>query len=122
MTTDQIRIAVVECLGWVKVDPPKIGTWGTTAHDKNWSYLHQLPNYPASLDACAEFEKTIQQAGLEDKYIYELLKVCFVQRGTITIEDYENGVGWDHEEWFFATALQRCEAYLRVKGKWEEAA
>lgn len=70
-----------------------------------------IPNYPlpASLDACAEFERTLQGEVFEQYYA-----ALF------------NVLNWDNKFWgkqrdlemIRATALQRCEAYLRVKGKW----
>jgi hypothetical protein len=68
-----------------------------------------VPNYPSSLDACAEFEK-----GLTDmqwvRYLQELASVVKLpKQAEIQIRQYVH-----------ATAPQRCEAFLRVNGAWEE--
>ena len=110
MTHDEIRIAVAECCNRNYYD--------LNCHPDNPCYddcceghsrmLAALPDYPASLDACAEFEKTLK---------------------TDDLIDYAEWLGATSNEmhmksWVVllrATPLQRCEAFLRVKGKWKEA-
>lgn len=110
MTTDKIRIAVAECLGGKKVEVFEWTDALPSRHiEKRWIDINDLPNYLASLDACAEFEKTLQGEVFEQYYV-----ALF------------NVLNWDNKFWgkqrdlemIRATALQRCEAYLRVKGKW----
>ena len=114
MTPDEIRIAVAECCGLYVIydaagpkDRPD--AWRTgyftpkAASDrrKRWpssAYVTVIPNYPASLDACAEMEKALDS----------------IEGGWSLYTEYlEGGI--------CATPLQRCEAFLRVKGKWKEA-
>lgn len=83
--------------------------------EKKWC---GVPNYPASLDVCAEFEKTLSPS----EYSNYATKLYWM----IVPKDERYP---DHFITFSivailmaVTPIQRCEAYLRVKGKWEEAA
>lgn len=58
------------------------------------------PDYYSSLDACAEFERTLTPLHLVE-YSYILMELTRTTYEAIT-----------------ATAPQRCEAYLRMKGLW----
>lgn len=60
----------------------------------------KLPNYPEDLNACHEMENTLS-VGQSLGFDQELIEIC----GKV---DYH------------ATALQRCEAFLRVHNAWEE--
>lgn len=68
--------------------------------------LDEAPNYHGDLNACHEMEKTLT-GGFSSKlgkYFFELNK--------IGDRDKINPV--------FSTSAQRCEAFIRVHGKWEE--
>ena len=116
MTPDEIRIAVAECCGWQQHKYNRAYcSCPSTPKGAAILWPTGLPNYPASLDACAEFEKTL----------------------TFNFNAEKNGSEWmDYLEWLgycgenntselarliLATPLQRCEAFLRVKGKWRDA-
>lgn len=60
------------------------------------------PNYAESLDACAGFERTLDRIQRRE-YVRGLY--------AITANDFEAHC---------ATSLVRCEAYLRMKGLWNE--
>lgn len=63
-----------------------------------------VKDYPADLNACAEMEKTLpDDNSLQGKVSYnnQLMRVC-----------------GSHAACISATARQRCESFLRVKGKW----
>lgn len=64
-----------------------------------------IPNYISDLNACHEFEKTLEpmQHIAYDRHLHRLV---------------DETVTW---KWH-ATARQRCEAFLRVHGQWEEEA
>lgn len=99
MTPEEINIAIAESLGVMK-----------------WSYAlpKKVPHcdmldYHSSLDACAEFEATMDKQEQSD-YICALGGLCQEP---------------DLDDWAgvcFATAPQRCEAYLKLKGLWKEGA
>jgi hypothetical protein len=60
-----------------------------------------VPPYTTSLDACAEFERTLEGNDLSE-YVYEL-----------TNGDLDN---------FYTVSsdpLKRCEAFLKAKGIWK---
>ena len=122
MTPTEINIAIAEAVGFqfytdgtetVLVAPGadewmKSGKWA-----KIWkrgdgrpaapiTCLGAIPNYAADLNACAEFEKTLTD---EDKITY----LRFLNKGDFS-----------YRRLAFATAIQRCEAFLRTIGKYAE--
>ena len=94
MKNEEINIAIAESLGWKTIE----GIW---VGPKNWKG-EEVPKYAESLDACAEFERTLELRDLAD-YSYKLMDITNTTYEAIT-----------------ATARQRCEAYLRVKGNWRD--
>lgn len=123
MTPERIRIKVAEAMGWTgpfverewlrEYGPEGEDVWGKCVGTNPQWERDQVPNYPFDLNACAEFEKTLYPDRAE--HYYNTL------RAVITNNEY-HGVMEGYNGWFMlhATALQRCEAYLRVKGLWEE--
>ena len=108
MTNEEIRIKVAEAMGWTWNEQTMIGgilfrpAWSHDTHGFRYS-IHDLPNYPESLDSCAEFEKTLTTEQRHD-YVRSLRHITEV---------------WDAMPEFtttFATASQRCLAYLKTKG------
>ena len=118
----KINLAVAESLGWTKPEgwgsawPSRIdfrftnnrcATFGVPPGKTYEQYnygpitdnLRPVPNYTGSLDACVEFEEKLDAA----QYQRYLNEYCFTHNAS-------------------ATALYRCEAYLRVIGKWTEVA
>lgn len=103
MTPEAIRIAVAEEMGWVipagctnyRIQPngQKVFFNPLTTDDV-------IPDYPDDLNACVEMEATLSWD--ESGKMNNLLCVIVPQDVRI----------WQ------ATALQRCEAFLKVKGKW----
>jgi hypothetical protein len=73
------------------------------------------PNYAESLYACREFEKMIQGDG-SDPEVYEDTLAGIVG----VYDDFYEGIMFrEAAKIVYATALQRCEAFLRMKGQWE---
>lgn len=95
---------ILMCRGKLRGYPPK-GTLLTSDDDAAF-----LPDYPNDLNAMHEAEKTLTSKAC---YIYELCKVCGGLRGTVIWNVMEV------EPFVFATASQRCEAFLRTVGKWK---
>ena len=81
--------------------------YGALVSDQSETKEESIPNFHSSLDACAEFEKTLTTE--KDRRAY---KLALVKAST-------DGKG-DWLTQIIATAPQRCEAYLRVKGLWKE--
>ena len=73
----------------------------------------KTPNYAESLDACKEFEGAIGKQALE--YYAENLAVAVWGSAIGNTMSYL-GVA----QLITATPLQRCEAFLRLKGQWDE--
>ena len=132
MTPQSINTAIAESLGW-DMDPVETREWGSrgqwcvwrgtmmpkTMLQRQWCVSRgtmtpktMLPNYHSSLDACAEFEATLTTPF--DKNCYAAL-----------VFDQLSEVDQTGELDFCmitATAPQRCEAYLKLKGLWKEGA
>lgn len=109
MTPQEINIAIAQACGWnwesktTLVHPKGDGNGYVVFNDKGEiDSFYKLPQYHTSLDACAEFEATLTSEERED-YCACLWTVTAHEFATIT-----------------ATAPQRCEAFLRVKGPWRE--
>jgi hypothetical protein len=115
MTKDQIRIAIATELGLQS----KYQITAPTG-DKVWG--PKTPNYPESLDACREFELTLELGhDGSDVAEYQEALWCaanpYIPFSATSLHDvaYLRNL-------ICATALQRCEAFLRLKGKWVEDA
>lgn len=119
MAKEQLRIKVAEACGWEakRIENQGILTtlwcWWNKGlkrpacrcenhYSQNDAAIH-LPNYPEDLNACAEFEKTLDQFQ-GDKYMQLILE----ERGGL-----EHNTPFDT---FRATAEQRCIAFLKMKG------
>jgi hypothetical protein len=93
--------------------PPARDGFSVTADGT--SPYEPVPNYHGDLNACAEMEKSLSG---EKQQVWYLQKLTQVR--------YRDGVagmiGCMIDKTTFATAPQRCEAFLRVVGKWKEAA
>lgn len=109
MTPKQINRAIAELCGW-KPGPGQIGFCKAWFEICGETLLpeHQVPDYFHDLNACAEFERTLDvNVGSEDspRYAYSTQVYNIVPQG---------------QQPFRATAPQRCEAFLRLHGKWKE--
>lgn len=104
MTPEEIQIAIVEACGWKEFPHPnyKKGIllpykWSRSATE----HLLKLPDYPNDINACFEMEEMLTP---EQKKAYRKTLADICRRdGNI-----------------FATAGQRCEAFLRTVGLWRE--
>lgn len=109
MTNDEIRIAVAEELGW------ELAPIAQNKLQKTWQrngVTQELPDFPNDLNACHEMEKTLEDPEIHrERYRLELNLACGFGRSW---KDSECNPEIAH-----ATARQRCEAFLRVKGKWQ---
>lgn len=137
MNTNEIRVKVAELCGWKWWKHDKSETylfchpsrdkaslddeqfkWDQCADapdPKHFVSLSGVPNYPESLDACAEFERDLRPTELWE-YTQALRK---------ELTDYWSSQARKTDEfrdsdWSFAfataTPLQRCQAFLKVKG------
>lgn len=99
MKPEQQRIAIAELRGWRLRDG---GMWYTPNGCTVGEEL--IPNYPNDLNAMHEIETSLNNAMKWD-YLAELHEV---------MKTYHTA------ELFFASAAQRAEAFLRMKGKWRD--
>jgi len=116
LTNEEIRIKVAESLGYERrpCEWQNFIAW----HDPSGKYLppiehvkhsdrqaSHVPNYPESLDACAEFEAHAyrnEPSGWLARYEDELRERCSMLQ-------------YPHYNPICATALHRCLAYLKTK-------
>lgn len=107
MTKEAQRIAIAEACGYqlYPSNNPSQLTWqmcGVT--------VESLPDYLNDLNAMHEAEKTLH-VGLWNHYTQQLEVIC--DRDAV---EHEGGNPWG----VFATAAQRCEAFLRTANLWTE--
>ena len=92
MTDEQINIAIAESLGWKLL--------ANNRWTKPCGMWADLLNYTADLNACHEFEKSLNT---DDAHMYYWR--------------LKQEIGWGYAS---ATASQRCKNYLKTIGKWIE--
>ena len=111
MTDTEIRTAIAEACGWkvneIKQLPQrKIRVYGVPPEmvkkGMGWEYNHRVPDYLNDLNAMHEAEKTLDVYQSQN-YANELGKLIAAS------------IRWT----FHATARQRCESFLKVKGLWK---
>ena len=91
MTSEQINELIAEACGQI------------VEKDGVLCRLVDIPNYHGDLNACAEMEKVLTD-DQHELYRIELFEIC----------------GDNSRKIVSATAPQRCEAFLRTIGKWQE--
>lgn len=137
MTDEQINIKIALILGLEvcndpsgPIDPrnPKIRcnrkvfytSSASAVRRRNWpnsAHVRIIPNYASDLNACHEFaawldpEQQIQFAVELRSIVLENTHKAWWDATAIEVFQITN-----------ATALQRCEAFLRIHGQWEEEA
>jgi len=97
MTKEEMRIAIAEHLGWIKVKELK---WARARLDPPKQFMpgcNHTPNWPEDLNACHEMEKSLN-VNQRDFYVDLLCET-----------DYS----------CFADSMQRCEMFLKTVGKWK---
>lgn len=114
MTPERIRIKIAEACGW-KRSHTRVGE--AQRIQKEWYYICDLPDYPNDLNACHSFEKVIEQKGLTQSYMAGLAHLLgySVHHSEQWNEIWASLWGCVH-----ATAAQRCEAFLKTLGLWED--
>lgn len=105
MTNEEIRIKVAEAMGWEVISDTLCNVKPDKNGDPEIEPIAPLPNYPESLNACAEFEKT-----LTDREHFSFRKHLWDIVIKLGPEDT-----WDRQ-FVSADAKTRCIAYLKTKG------
>lgn len=114
------RIAIAEACGWNSIGHRQIvdglGEELLMGCPCKGAGYERLPDYLHDLNACHEMEKSISRQSME--YTIELYNLVGYWHGE---KPYEDGhCDADYFKFAHATAAQRCEAFLRTIGKWEE--
>lgn len=116
MTDEQMRIAIAEACGWSEIDRyigqekmPEGLLKGQNPKYKGGK-KEELPDYLNDLNACAEFEKTLNAAE-QDAYWCQIVNLC--NEAAREQKKFEL-VGIFYQ--ITATARQRCIACLKTKG------
>lgn len=107
MTDQERRIATAEACGWTNIhgledSEGKMNCFVGTNPQSDFGF-ELIPNYCADLNAIHEAEKTMFESKDWEACEYEL-----------RLEAITTSWAW------FATARQRNEAFLRVKGLWKD--
>lgn len=107
LNNEELRVKVAEKLGYKRVQ--QFDYEDSFRLNRMWEKdgllyeeLVGLPNWPTDLNACAEMEKAIPEGNsLNGRVAYTnaLMRIC-----------------GSHSECVFATARQRCLAFLKVMG------
>lgn len=109
MTNQEINERVAKLCGWehIKSDSnPNLMYW---AKFNGMAYSGSVANYAESLDACREFMETLSK---EERYEYG--------NWIMNIKRFDTLYGGNRiTALITVTALERCEAFLRMKGQWE---
>ncbi len=119
MRESDINMAIAEECGWKFRKVPNEFRYTSISpigdvFNKNYGDTSHLPDYHGSLDACAEFERTLCH---NSGYWTALRKVV----GELWFNKEDTTPRKDHEMYpESATAPQRCEAFLRMRGRWVE--
>lgn len=106
LTDDEIRVRVAELCGW---QWEKL--WTGELHGKpigEQGPFREVPNYPADLNACHEFEHGLSYDQASE-YGQALLKIRAAERWD------DRPPAGDHA--FFHTPRARCEAFLATMGE-----
>ena len=105
MTPEQINTTIHKACGWTRRHRH------TSFYSNGDNKRLGVPDYYNDLNACAQFEATMT-AAQRVEYGFELNNVICAHNA----QPYPTRF-----EYATAPAPQRCEAFLRVRGLWEEA-
>jgi len=104
--------AIAEKCGWESYHRSFIGVGSMECWKCSTLTRYNLPpHYYSDLNACAEMEATLAKDNLEN-YCQTIVELVLPELPRPTYKIRRALV--------FATASQRCEAFLRVHGLWEE--
>lgn len=118
MTDEQMRIAIAKSVGWTDLHfrGGKGKCVSLVGRKRGYTFKmpRHVPDYPNCLNAMHEVEKKLEQESEVVEYGIEVLKA--IERAKIISVEGEPKWGLI----IHATARQRAESYLRVKGLWKE--
>lgn len=130
MTPEAQNIAIAESLGAKWIDNPtvagprKLLAFKAASPSDVFALCFNgnqglIPNYHASLDACAEFEAKLDSCCADERSLWmdHLALACGWPEGLSHAETLFES----HYRSIRATSAQRCEAYLRTMNLWQES-
>ena len=109
MSPEKQRIAIAEACGWTDIRRQRLylgnlDLWGTKLKGGE-KHRNRLPDYLGDLNACHEMETWLKN---DDRHAFSCYASdLFEEHGSDAVH---------------LTAPQRCEAFLRTLGLWEEEA
>jgi len=119
MTDTEIRIAIAQACGWRLI--------GTAPDGSDYGYPpnglpvescseETVPDYLNDLNACWQFEETLSMQERTDfaDYLWHMVDADFVDEDGQEVVVLHESFNLVH-----ATARQRCESFLKVKGLWK---
>lgn len=119
MKADAMRVAIAGACGWKRLTQEfythLFSKPGTTAENYPHEGLQNVgypPDYPNDLNACAEMERTLTKDECS-KFHDQLIENKTPHREAIANNHHAARWTWH------ASAPQRCEAFLRVKGLYQ---
>lgn len=113
MTNQQINERIAKLCGWTVMEPS--GLFKTLYQSPTGRVETEPPQYTDSLDSCREFESAFNTSTAE-QYVYEDFLIELIS----LYDDFYEGITIREAcKLIYATPLQRCEAFLRMKGQWE---
>jgi hypothetical protein len=120
MTHEKMRVIIAEHCGWIRDDvcdcwnKPAEGPHVVAFLTENRSQLRQIPDYLNDLNACAEMENYVK-----DWNAYSDKCESIARRDGKIDRDINPSIIID-VLLIRLSADQRCEAFLRTIGKWED--
>ena len=116
MSEKEIRIAVAKLCGYENIGlrPRHLtGEYSDDLYsrDNTGAWWKPIPDYLNNLNACAQFESLLDTNELERYYMY--LDSVISGRTCFKVSEA------NHLAVLLASPSQRCEAFLRTKGKWK---
>jgi len=118
MNPDKQRIAIAEACGWSNFRVSTIGRNQVLCGEKQGVFLLLVPDYLNSLEACHEMEKFLKgdfkdESSQKALYVENLVFACHGHPDEMV----------DIWNWHLihAPAAQRCEAFLKTIGRWEDS-
>ena len=118
LTNEEIRIKVAESMGWrdLKTTWEGYHEWmhpdGRVRYGTKTCKVACLPNYPESLDACAEFRKTLTDTEKE-RYVWWLNHLH--PSADIHYSELQKDVRREVFDLIDVKPIEHCVAYLKMK-------
>lgn len=127
MTNQEINERVAKLCGWRAVECKEAGLWHLEHPDgrvigfgcglsEDHAKKCVTPDYAESLDACRSFERTLDTIE-STEYAVHLRRI--VTRNTTDADKHPDTGYVPDGRYYCAAPIERCEAFLRLKGQWE---